>query len=220
MPAIATLYFPSKVHAVQVRVHGYLHSVSVNLVEGHAGVESLEFRSLVTELKRGTFPQSSNWVPLPEEYLKLRYAAVRGHPAALSQRGPVRPPPHALACRHLPAIAWNPCQLRSPGSTTQARTLSSAASPSGRHTSDPPRPQAASERRRQQILCRVVAARRIIVDNGSVTRSACESVSTSILDKLCPPDHTDRLLPVYLFMGKLLSYLLSIPKIENTCYWL
>lgn len=131
MPAIATLYFPSKVHAVQVRVHGYLHSVSVNLVEGHTGVKLLEFRSLVTELKRGTFPQSSNWVPLPEEYRKLRYAAVRGDPAALSQRGPVRPPPHALACRHLPAIAWNPCQLRSPGSTTQARTLSSAASPSG-----------------------------------------------------------------------------------------
>ena len=69
-PAIVALYFPSIVCAVQVRVHECLHSVSINLVEGHAGVEPLEFRSLITELKRGTFPQSSNWVPLPEEYLE------------------------------------------------------------------------------------------------------------------------------------------------------
>ena len=39
------------------------------MVEGHAGVELPDFRTLTAELKRGTFPQSSHWVPIPDGYL-------------------------------------------------------------------------------------------------------------------------------------------------------
>ena len=69
-PAIANVYFACIVRAVQVAVHEYMHSVAINVAEGHTGVDPLDFRTLVTELKRGTFQFSSNWVPLPEEYLE------------------------------------------------------------------------------------------------------------------------------------------------------
>ena len=36
-------------------VHEYLQSVEDNVTEGHNGVEPLEFRTLVMDLRRGTF---------------------------------------------------------------------------------------------------------------------------------------------------------------------
>ena len=69
-PAMTSIYFASVLRAVQVQVHEYLHAVATNVTEDHGGVELPEFRSLVTDLKRGTFPQSSNWVPIPEEYFE------------------------------------------------------------------------------------------------------------------------------------------------------
>jgi hypothetical protein len=89
VPAIANVYFASIVRAVQVHVHEYLHSVSVNVAEGHAGIDPPEFRTMVTELKRGTFQYSSNWVPLPEAYLE----PVRGSPSGTgSSRTPSATP--------------------------------------------------------------------------------------------------------------------------------
>ncbi|KAI2501775.1 hypothetical protein MHU86_12695 [Fragilaria crotonensis] len=71
-PNIANVYFPCIVRSVQVNVFEYLHAVSTNLADDTTGVELPEFRTLVTELKWGTFPLSSNWIPLPAEYVVAR----------------------------------------------------------------------------------------------------------------------------------------------------
>jgi hypothetical protein len=84
-PHIANVYFPCIVRSVQVNVFEYLHAVSTNLAEDCTGIELPEFRSLVTDLKRGTFPLSSNWVPLPSEYLVTRSGSggsIGGRPSS------------------------------------------------------------------------------------------------------------------------------------------
>ena len=43
--------------------------VGTNMAEGHVGVDLPDFRMLTTDLRRGTFHQSNQWVPIPEEYL-------------------------------------------------------------------------------------------------------------------------------------------------------
>jgi hypothetical protein len=68
-PTVAHVYFPCIVRTVQVSMHEYLQGVGTNIVAGHAGVDLPEFRTLVVELKRGTFQFSSHWVPIPEEYM-------------------------------------------------------------------------------------------------------------------------------------------------------
>ena len=70
VPGLRSTYFACIVRAIQVGVHEYLHTVGANRVAGHIGVELPDFRSLVTDLKRGTFHQSSHWVAIPEEYLE------------------------------------------------------------------------------------------------------------------------------------------------------
>ena len=70
IPAVANVYFPSIVRAVQVGVQEYLQQVGTNVVEGYTGVDLPDFRTLVNDLRRGTFQYSSNWVPLPEGYLE------------------------------------------------------------------------------------------------------------------------------------------------------
>ena len=78
-PNITNVYFLYIVRSVQVNVFKYLHAVSINLADdSRTGVELPEFRSLVTELKRGTFPLSSNWIPLPAEYLVARMSGSGG----------------------------------------------------------------------------------------------------------------------------------------------
>ena len=70
-PAITNVYFACIIRSVQVQAYEYLQQVGVNMVEGHAGVDLPEFKTLVTDLlRRGTFPYSNNWVPLPAEYLE------------------------------------------------------------------------------------------------------------------------------------------------------
>ena len=59
-------YHACIVRSIQVSVHEYMHGVSVNIAKSHAGVEPLEFRTLVQELKRGTFQFSSNWSQFPK----------------------------------------------------------------------------------------------------------------------------------------------------------
>ena len=44
----------------------------------HDGIEPVEFRTLVQELRRGTFQHSTNWVPLPEEYLEPARSGTSG----------------------------------------------------------------------------------------------------------------------------------------------
>ncbi len=75
-PLTSRVYYVTIVRSVQVSVHEYLQSVGVNVAEGHEGVEPVEFRTLVTDLRRGTFQHSSNWVPLPEAYLEPPRSAV------------------------------------------------------------------------------------------------------------------------------------------------
>jgi hypothetical protein len=86
-PAMTSTYFAIILRAVQVQVHEYLHAVATNNAESHVGVELPEFRSLVTDLKRGTFPQLANWVPLPAEYLEVPTRQLAG-----STAGPARAP--------------------------------------------------------------------------------------------------------------------------------
>ena len=79
-PAVKKYYHACIVRSIQVSVHEYMHGVGVNVAESHVGVEPLEFRTLVQELKRGTFQFSSSWVPIPEEYLEpVRGASVGSH---------------------------------------------------------------------------------------------------------------------------------------------
>lgn len=67
-PAIANIFHASILRAVQVQMHDYLQAVSVNVADDHTGVDTPDFRSLVADLKHGTFPNSSHWVPIPMEY--------------------------------------------------------------------------------------------------------------------------------------------------------
>ncbi|KAI2499710.1 hypothetical protein MHU86_14791 [Fragilaria crotonensis] len=87
-PNIANVYFPCIVRSVQVNVFEYMHTVSTNLAEDITGVELPEFRSLVTELKRGTFPLSANWVPLPLEYMATSRAGNSGSGGRVSTSVP------------------------------------------------------------------------------------------------------------------------------------
>ena len=68
-PTVANVYFACIIRTVQVTMHEYWQSVGTNVAAGHTGVDLPEFRTLVTELKRGTSHFSSHWVPLPEEYM-------------------------------------------------------------------------------------------------------------------------------------------------------
>lgn len=69
-PLTTRVYYPTMVRSVQVSVHKYLQGVEINIADSHEGVERPELRTLVTDLRRGTFHHSSNWVPLPEAYLE------------------------------------------------------------------------------------------------------------------------------------------------------
>ena len=68
-PSIAHVYFSSIVRAVQVAMHEYFVGVDTNIAAGYVGIDLPDLRTLVIELKRGTFQYSSHWVPLPEEYV-------------------------------------------------------------------------------------------------------------------------------------------------------
>ena len=88
-PTVANVYFACIVRTVQVNMHEYLHGVGTNIAAGHTGVDLPDFRTLVVELKRGTFQFSSHWVPIPEEYLApIRPQGSTGSmPSAVSTSG-------------------------------------------------------------------------------------------------------------------------------------
>ena len=54
-PALANVYFPSILRAVQVLAHEYLQQVQVNRMAGVTGVDLPDFRDLLSDLRRGTF---------------------------------------------------------------------------------------------------------------------------------------------------------------------
>ncbi|KAI2490266.1 hypothetical protein MHU86_24316 [Fragilaria crotonensis] len=88
-PAVASVFYACILRAVQVRVYDYLHAVSINVSEDHTGVETPDFRHMVSDLKHGTFPHSSNWVPIPIEYREPGRGAGGG-------TGASRAPPSAV----------------------------------------------------------------------------------------------------------------------------
>jgi hypothetical protein len=69
-PLITAQYHAlSHTPAVQLGVHDYFQQVAIKLVESIIGLETPNFSSMLQELKRGTFHQSTNWISIPEEYL-------------------------------------------------------------------------------------------------------------------------------------------------------
>ena len=57
------------IRAVQLGVHDYFQQVAFNVAESVVGVAVPNFSGTLQELKRGTFDQSTNWIPIPDEYL-------------------------------------------------------------------------------------------------------------------------------------------------------
>ena len=78
-PQVTRHYYACVLRAIQVNVHEYMQEVSVNVAESHEGVGPIKLRTMIQELKRGTFQYLANWVLLPEEYLEpMRGAAGAG----------------------------------------------------------------------------------------------------------------------------------------------
>ena len=87
-PTLASVYFPGILRAVQVGVHEYLHQVGTNVEPSHAHVDVPDYKtSLVWDLRRGTFQNSSNWLPIPEGYLTPRAVTGGTRTAATSSTG-------------------------------------------------------------------------------------------------------------------------------------
>ena len=51
--------------AVQLGVHEYLQGVATNLMDSVTGIEKPNFVVMLQDLRRGTFHQSTNWIPIP-----------------------------------------------------------------------------------------------------------------------------------------------------------
>ncbi len=103
-PAIANIFHASILRTVQVQMHNYLQAVSVDVADDHTGMDTPDFRLLVTDLKHGTFPTSSHGFPSPWSIGSppaqgAVVLAVRGH-QALSPREAARWPRGAPASRH------------------------------------------------------------------------------------------------------------------------
>lgn len=69
-PGFASTYHARIVRAVQVCAHEYMQAVATNVADSVVGVTLPDFTSLLLELKRGTFQNSTNWIDLPEAYLE------------------------------------------------------------------------------------------------------------------------------------------------------
>lgn len=87
-PSVGPTYYARIIRAVQLNVHDYMQEVATNVVEGLVGVNIPDFTNMLQDLKRGTFHLSTNWVPIPEEYLDAptpggfhgsRYGSAQGN---------------------------------------------------------------------------------------------------------------------------------------------
>jgi hypothetical protein len=68
-PGVSPTYFARVLRAIQLGVHEFMQQVSVNVVDGLTGVEAPTFTTMLQELKRGTFHQSTNWIAIPDSYM-------------------------------------------------------------------------------------------------------------------------------------------------------
>jgi hypothetical protein len=64
-----TYYYARIVRAAQLAVNDYMQSIATNVVNSTEGVEVPAFATMLQDLKRGTFHQSTNSVDIPEAYL-------------------------------------------------------------------------------------------------------------------------------------------------------
>lgn len=69
-PSVASLYHARIVRAVQVSVHDYMQMVANNVADNIAGVDVPSTATMLQELRRGTFHNSTNWIDIPEAYLE------------------------------------------------------------------------------------------------------------------------------------------------------
>ena len=69
-PGVAVLYHARIIRAIQLSVHDYMQMVASNVAEGITGVDIPSFATMLQELRRGTFHNSTNWVEIPETYLE------------------------------------------------------------------------------------------------------------------------------------------------------
>jgi hypothetical protein len=69
VPRVAQTYFARVIRAVQLGVHDYFQRVAVNIIENVVGVKTPNFSPMLQDLKRGTFHKSTNWIPIPDEYM-------------------------------------------------------------------------------------------------------------------------------------------------------
>ncbi|KAI2491521.1 hypothetical protein MHU86_23049 [Fragilaria crotonensis] len=69
VPGVSQTYYARIVRAVQLGVYEYLQGVATNLVDSVMGVEKPNFAVMLQDLRRGTFHLSTNWIPIPPEYV-------------------------------------------------------------------------------------------------------------------------------------------------------
>lgn len=69
-PNVTSLFHARIIRAIKVNVHDYMQMVTGNVADGVAGVEVPSVATMLQELCRGTFHQSTNWVDIPEAYLE------------------------------------------------------------------------------------------------------------------------------------------------------
>ena len=68
-PGIASLYHARIIRAIQISVYDYMQMVGSNVVDSIAGVDIPSAATMLQELRRGTFHNSTNWIDIPEAYL-------------------------------------------------------------------------------------------------------------------------------------------------------
>jgi hypothetical protein len=66
---IAPTYYARVIRTIQLGVHDYFQQVAIKVADSVVGVEVPNFGSMLQELKRGTFHQSTNWIAIPDEYM-------------------------------------------------------------------------------------------------------------------------------------------------------
>ena len=69
MAGSAPTYYARVIRAIQLGVHDYFQQVAINVADSVIGVEVPSFGSMLQELKRGTFHQSTNWIAILDEYM-------------------------------------------------------------------------------------------------------------------------------------------------------
>jgi hypothetical protein len=169
IPMVAHVNFPCIVRTVQVSMHEYFHGFGANIAAGLTGVDLPDFRTLVVELKRGTFQFSSHWVPIPEEYLAQPriHVSTSSVPSAASISGSSS---QASTRTGVPSLTADTSRTPSSAPTTPRRTPSSAVLSCTRATHSHCS-MSTRKRRGTGILRGLMAAKRLLPD----LRASCDT---------------------------------------------